>query len=264
MNRLIKIFFITGIFLGNIVLNAKEIPIKKVIEINLPIGVPSILDFPFNIEAVKATSFIYKIKLKEQLNELQPVSSQNNAKHKKNTHLFNTIRPIIINRTKRVITITPKKEGRMSLIIWGYKYPIVLDIKTRLIKNNQYDRYITFLDYSQDKSKAIKFEGTSHEKVIVKLIRYIYNNKLPSGYNDKIGTLSYVTNGIRLIQIKSYIGNQYKVEEWVVKNLTDKDIILYPQMFYSNNIYAVTFENNNLKRFSAIRMFIVEKNLKSD
>ena len=229
----------------------------------MPLGVPSIIEFPFDIKAVKATSFIYKVKITEELSALTPMSapnSSNTVKVKKNKNTTTFTRPIIISRTKRVITITPKKEGRMSLIIWGYKYPIILDIRTRLINTNQYDRYITFLDYSQDKQKAIQFESTSHEKVITKLIKYIYNNKVPQGYQYEAGTLDYKTNGIRLIQIKSLIGNRYRAEEWIVENDTNNSIILYPEMFYNKNIYAISFDNNKLKSGERVKMFIVAKN----
>jgi len=257
-----KFYFIIGLLLL-VNLYAKEIPIRKVVEINLPLGVPSIIDFPFIIKAVKATSFIYKVKKKnvDELDDLQPLQTNNKQKKQKRKQpsIINTQRPILISRTKRIMTITPKKEGKMSLIIWGYKYPIVLDIRTKLMKNNEYDRYITFLDYSKDKEKAKVFESTSHEKVITKLIRYIYNNKVPQGYQYQAGTLEYKTNGLELMKIKSLIGYRYKVEEWVVENETKNSIILYPEMFYNNGIYAVTFENNKLKPKEKIRMFIVRQ-----
>jgi len=240
---------------------AMKVPIERVMHVVLPIGVPSILSFPFNIEAVKATSFIYKVKIKDQLNALEPFGSDNNTTKHKSRFVLSSQRPIIISRTKRTIIITPKKEGRMSLIIWGYKYPIIIDIKTRLLSTRGYDRYITFLDYSQNRNAAAKFEDTSHEKIIVDLIRGIYNNRIPEGYSYRVGTLDYVTNGLELIQVKSYIGNAYKVEEWIVKNLTNKDIVLYPQMFYTKGIYAISFENNLLKKHSSVRMFIVAKNI---
>jgi len=263
---LIKIMFLFNIV--TIVLFAKQVPIQKVVSITLPIGVPSIIEFPFEIKAVKATSFIYKVKIKKDnsLDLLEPLSANNknrqqNAKQNKVRQKDTFVnKPIIISRTKRVITITPKKEGRMSLIIWGYKYPIILDIKTKLMKKDSYDRYIEFIDYSQNKQKAFKFEAVPHEKVIIKLIRYIYNNKVPQGYTYQVGTLDYTTNGIRLIQVKSIIGNRYKAEEWIVENETNRSIILYPQMFYTNGIYAVTFENNKLRPKEKVRMFIVAKN----
>ncbi|WP_456470003.1 hypothetical protein [Caminibacter sp.] len=262
---MIKRMFYTVVFLLFVFTHsqAKEIPINKVVNVVLPIGVPSIIEFPFEIKAVKATSFVYKVKISEELNSLKPLDEKNSEK-KKNTKKTNALlskhKPILISRTKKVLTITPKKEGRMNLIVWGYKYPIVLDIKTKLMKTDGYDRYITFLDYSQDRRKAQKFESTSHEKVITKLIRYIYNNKIPQGYKYQAGTLDYTTNGIRLIQVKSLIGHNYKAEEWIVENKTKNSIILYPQMFYSNGIYAVSFENNKLNPNEKVRMFIVAKN----
>jgi hypothetical protein len=248
---------------------AKEIPINKVVKVVLPIGVPSIIEFPFNIKAVKSTSFIYKVKVEEELSALQPITTNTTTNNNKNKasnvkKFVKSNRPILISRTKRILTLTPKKEGKMSLIIWGYKYPIILDLRTKLIKTNQYDRYIQFLDYSQNKEKAQKFEATAHEKIITKLIRYIYNNKIPQGYQYQTGTLDYATNGVRLLQIKTLIGYNYRAEEWIVQNKTNHKIILYPQMFYRNGIYAVSFENNKLKPNEKIKMFIIAKNLSKD
>jgi hypothetical protein len=270
MKRIIKIFLLVFSLLESSVF-AKEVPINKVVKVVIPIGVPSIIEFPFEIKAVKATSFIYKMKITEKLSALQPLSMNSNDKNSSSTKKNNgankfmkSNRPILISRTKKVITITPKKEGKMSLIIWGYKYPIILDIRTRLMKTDGYDRYIQFVDYSQDEKKAQKFEATEHEKVITKLIRYIYNNKIPQGYRYEAGTLDYTTNGIRLIQIKSLIGYNYRAEEWIVQNKTDKTIILYPEMFYTNGVYAISFENNKLKPNEKIRMFIVARNLSNN
>lgn len=248
-------------------LNAAELPINTKYSIVIENGEFTVFDFPFTIKKTFSSGFliegdakeIKKLKKEDGKIVIDPRTREQKVIKKK---------IIQIKQGKKTITFLPKARGSFKLIVWGYeKYPLMFDIKVvdRLQnKKKELEYYYKFLDYSESKSKAEKFETDPHEKVIVKLIRSIYNKKVPQGYKSTRYTQEFEDDVLHYVLNFSYIGNRYTVEEWVLQNKTSNDIKLYEEQFTKPNVYAVAFENDLLLKGKSTRLFIVRKTTKGD
>lgn len=240
---------------------AIEMPINEKYYISIANGNFTVFEFPFKIRKTFSSGFLIskdenevkKIIQKEKKDTILTADIPNKRKMIKKNKI------IQIKQGSKSLTFLPRTRGTFKIIVWGYKkYPIMFNIK--VVKNNaNLDSYYKFSDYSEDKKEVKKFESTSHEKVIVKLIRSIYNKKVPNGYKDKSVAERFEDKVFVYTKNTSYIGDRYMVEEWYIKNKTDKKILLYEEQFLKDGIYAISFENNLLLPKKQTRMFIVKK-----
>lgn len=258
---------------GVTALSALDMPIMNKQEVYLENGRFTVLEFPFEIKKTINSGFLAessKSQTKEnpeidsvKLPEENKASAKTKAKGKAEKGATgSTGKPVEIKQGKRSLTLLPKMHGTFELVVWGYKkYPMMF---TFHVVDNESEEdtpyYYNFLDYDDDEEKAQTYEKTAHEKVIVQLVRSIYNNKLPTGYKnigytqkftEAGGQLSYKLN-------RSYVGSRYRVDEWLIENRSqEKGIKLYEEMFYSEGVYGISFENDLLKPKEQARMFIV-------
>ena len=251
---------------------AVDIPITQHYELQLAIGKPSILDFPFKILGANTTPFVSKYKptkkkdkkLSEASTFLPPPEKLGlpGGNKKENEKLLKEWKrkksPVVIKKGASEITILPKKFGTFSLIIWGYKkYPIMLDIT--VLESAPY-RYFHFVDYSQKKKDAERIEANEHEKVITILTRHLFNNRTPKGYTVRTGTQHYHDERIDFKEIKELVGKRYKASLWILTNKTQHTYNFYEPMFYKDGVYSVAIENRVLGPGEKTRVFIVSAN----
>jgi len=288
--RLVAAVLLSGAF--SLDLFALKVPITQSATVKVEIGKPTILEFPFKIKGVKAMSFVPKFaeretitpgsgskevdsalskaesdadtatKKNDVLGQFLPPPPKNKRLRGKDAKKYQRIeaqrrRPVLIEKGANTITVLGKKFGHFTMVVWGYKeYPIMLDV---IVVPKVDVRYLEFVDYSQKKSEQIKFESVPHEKVIVKLMRYLFNEKTPKGYSEMFGSKKYKLSGFDFDEVRLVSGNKYQGEEWVLKNETSRTVNLYGQMFYKDGIYAVAIENNLVKPGESTRVFIVRE-----
>jgi hypothetical protein len=251
---------------------ARKIPITNTLELEISNKDFTILDFPFKIQKLTASKFIVakdevkKLKENTLLNDTKvPTVDINNPviKPRNHTKIMQQNSKsggkfyLDIKKGVNNLTIFPKKKGNFELIVWGYeKFPIILYIK--VVNKRNLDNYLKFSSPIIKKNVVDKFEANPHEKIIQALIKSMYNNHIINGYKMKVnGYRPIITNGLKLKLNRTMIGNRYQVEEWYIRNLTNKTVRLYPQMFYRRSIYGISFENNLLEPKKATRIFVV-------
>lgn len=179
--------------------------------------------------------------------------------------------PILIKQDKRLISIFPKKLGTTELVVYGNKnYPMHINL---IVKDKSAEDHFNFVDKGgvttayisePDKSKeeinnVKEFEMVEHEEVVSKLIKHAYNDSTPEGYTTQSANKSYKRSGLNFKLMKKTIGETYEIDTWYIKNTADGVVNLYPEMFYSDGIYAVSFVNPKIAYGEATKMFIVKK-----
>ncbi|MGE4456731.1 MAG: type-F conjugative transfer system secretin TraK [Arcobacteraceae bacterium] len=270
---------------------AKEMPLQQKLEIKIPVGQWAVLEFPFKIEDTTFTPFVGKV-MKEDDDEStaygnvarentiqQPVSipSMNgagqqipattsntvnvngtNLKVKKNQVSKNSGKSIEVAKSENIIKILPKREGSFEAIIWGYKTPVF--IKITVLKEDKEGvslQYVKFMDYEIDSKKALNFETDVHYKVLEKLLTSMYLGNPPKGYTVDLTTKKY-ENKFMSAQLKStYIGYNYKGEEWHITNLDKTRINLYEEMFVQPKVFLISIEADTLKPEETTRVWII-------
>ena len=251
-------------------LMALDMPILNKQEIYLENGKFTVMEFPFKIKKTINSGFLVELKTAREeeykgdsdIDSVMLPEDKPTATTKKKKAVITKIKnPIEIKQGQMSLTLLPKKLGSFELIIWGYKkYPIMLTIHVVDIDSKESTpTYYNFLDYETDKEEAKSFEKTAHEKVIIKLVRAIYNNKLPTGYKS-LGYSQDFTNASDVLLYKlnrAYIGNAYRVDEWVIRNIGDESVKLYEEAFYTEGVYGISFENDLLPGHQQTRMFVV-------
>jgi len=244
-----------------------QLPINSKYEISIENGEFTVFEFPFDIKKTFKSGFL----LQKSAKEIQDMKDDENQiiidprTNKQTTHKNEIIQ---IKQGKRSMTFLPKARGSFKLVIWGFKYPIMFNIKVVDTKDKksemEIEYYYKFLDYSTNTKKATKFETDPHEKVIVKLIRATYNKKLPSGYKSSRSASEFADNFFNYTLNFSYTGKKYTSEEWLIENTTDQKIVLYEEQFTKDNVFGVAFENNIVEAGKTTRMYIVRKSSKGD
>jgi len=269
-------------------LYAIEIPIVQNLEVTIPLKELSVIEFPFEVKVKNFTPFVYKKKktiqkdvekkdfdpLKDsvklpQVKDLTPLSNIRNMRDikKKITANKNAVVNTLKGKSKKFsvswgknfVQFLPKKEGSTQLIVWGYeKFPIIIKI---IISNDKElsNSYIKFVDYEADNKKITKksLKNTSHEKVCSRLIKSLYNHKVPSGYKTVIKVQEYNSKSLEVSFVKSIVGKYYTASEYRVLNIADTALSLNEPMFSTANNYAISIENRDLKENEATRMFVV-------
>lgn len=260
-------------FAAAISLFAIDVPINHSVELDAKIGDYTIIKMPFEIKGLNSATFSLKYKedregdstilsmasgdTKKEVIIDQKTGKQREVRKKVNKNK----KYISIKRGHDTITLFPKKYGMLRLIVWGYKYPIVLKVR---VSEEGGQPYYSFVDYEVDKKKAKTFESVPHEAVVKKLVLYMSNNKVPDGYELRGGDNKFALHGLEFSQTRELVGNLYTGDVYVVKSDLDKPIALYEEMFYSEGIYAVAVGSDELKPGEKTRLYLVRKTLHED
>lgn len=251
-----------------LLLNAKEYPIQQKIEIEIPLKQSFILEFPFKID-VKKTPF-YKMKTEEMENDkkkneikiVKPDANGNLAipieKKEENTKR----KSFTLSSSENVINLFARNEGFTEIVVWGYeKYPIMIKVKAIEDKEDKLkDTYIKFLDYSSNIKEAKKYEMGSHERVLLKLLKALYNNKVPTGFTSEASAEVHESNGLTYTLDRRFKGYNYVAELWAIEQDENGRVALYEEMFSGDNVYLVSLENIVLEEGEVTRLFLIRGN----
>lgn len=210
---------------------AKELPIVESLAIDVS-DQKAIIDFPFEIQSISAEEFV-------------PAQGQTASRTPE------------IKKGKNVLELSSGASGTLKTVIWGYDHPIFLEIHF----DKSGDKYYKFTDPSLKESAIKDFETNSHEDVLADLVIAAYNEKIPSGYSTTSKTLKGVSENLEYELSIEYSGGQYAVQTWKIKNISEKEIELYEEMFASdaNKVYAISIEATRLKSNEKTRVFVVKQ-----
>ena len=251
---------------------AVEVPLQKIINVEIAIGEYAVFDFPFKIKAANPTGFKSEYNVEKISEDAQKITGGT-------TYLDEKLPPkrkgapvggkggksgnsqaLDVKRGSHTISIYPRKFGEMTLLIWGGKDPVMLKIK--VAKGNKGPTYMKFIDYSKDNGKAKVLEKTSHEKIITILTKHLYNKSTPEGYISKSANRTFRIAKVKMRLVRSIIGNGYRADEWLVKNEYKQTKRFHEEMFYNPGIYSVSLEDDVLAPNETTRMFVVRNNTK--
>jgi len=251
--RLLSILIVSNLIIST--LFAKEVPIMREIDINIPLKEYSIVEFPFKIKGVQFTTFTYKKKVKtidgvevDEKKEVEPINTKKKIrlsrkekksqdKQKRALEMKEKKNLLGIERGDNVMTFKPKFLGKTEMIIWGYEdFPIVINLNVEKPKNA--DKFIQFKKPFNKRSQIKKFEANPHEQIIEKITKYLYTDKAkfkPSGYRDVVRKELYEINlkdrnqniygVVRCTLVREIEGHLYKGQVWNINLLsypTDK------------------------------------------
>jgi len=242
-----------------------ELPIASKYKIVIANGDFTVFEFPFKIKKTFSSGFLLA-KNAKVIEKLKKENSEIVVDPRNRGRIAKKNKSIQIKQGQKTLTFLPKARGNFKLVVWGYsKYPLMFDITVvEKEKKKKLQYYYKFLDYSNNQKKEEKFETDPHEKVIVKLIRHMYNKEVPSGYNNVKKTKKFHDDVFSYTLNFSYIGRRYVVEEWLLRNDTNKKIKLYEELFLKQGVYAVAFENDLIGSGKTIRMYIVRATTRKD
>ena len=272
---------LAAVVLSSLYLFANDVPISKVETIEIEKGKWTIIEFPFKILGKDVTPFKRKI-LVTKLVKDKPLKSTTSVKsiaptmipkativngkiqikNKKTTTNKKTSKSLKVLTSENIIKLYPRNSGKTEFIVWGYDYPMVINIIVKdKIEDNDYNQHIKFIDYKIDKKVVAKFESNYHEKIIERLLTALYNKKAPKGYQKVIDNVIQkdMTNHLTFSLDISFVGNNYIGQTWNVTNTSKTIINLYEEMFAQSNVYMVSFENNILQSNETTRMFTIIK-----
>jgi len=260
---------VVGFLVAVGMLGAATLPVVETTKIIIKQGEFSTISFPFEITHIEKSPFVTKttvpanakadsvINSEALLNASslpQPTKGKKGKGKPRNTN-------IQMKRGKNNISVFPYKLGSTELIVYGHD-SIDMHIHLVVRKNAGADHF-TFKNYRKNNKekriKATSFEMVSHEKTISKLIKYVYNNKVPDGYSQARMSKTYNRKGMRFRLHKKVVGERYQVNEWILKNTGKGRVTLYEEMFYVDGVYAITFDNNVLNKGESTRMLVVQK-----
>jgi len=256
-------FLIIGVFVSQG--SAKDIPITNSVTIYIPVQQFSVVEFPFKITGKKASSFYTVVKVEKKKKNKdsiinipsmdKPLISSSHSKKTKKVKKSKA--PIKIAIGENNLQLYPLTKGHLEFVIWGYKkYPILLKI---VVDPALGENYYKFIDYST-KPKAVKsFESDTHEKIISKLTKALFKRKAPKGYKKESFYSKFTSENTEFVLVQSFFGKRYIGEEWVATNNSSKREKLYPEEFFNDDIYSVSFENDILLPKESTRIFIVRK-----
>ena len=178
-----KIILIAALLVGG--LSAKEIPITQEVELTVPVGQFSVIEFPFKIVSKNVTSFMAAKTLKGKKPQVasmddalaNPIGKGKKSKKRRNkknkgkkTSSAKKDKNIVIKQNVNSFTFFPKKEGVFKMVVWGYKHPMLLTI--RADKKDGFALY-QFVRPLSDSKEVFLTEQGSHEKVINKIMNIL-------------------------------------------------------------------------------------------
>jgi len=249
---------------------AIEVPLQKVMNVEISIGEYSVFDFPFKIKAANPTSFKSEYNVEQISQDAQKITGGTDYLDEKlppkkkvatmGKRGAKKTEALDVKRSSHTISVYPRKFGETTFLIWGGKDPVMLKIK--VTKNMRGPTYMKFIDYSRDKEQAKVLEKTSHEKIITILTKHLYNKSTPKGYISKSISKTFRIAKVKMKLVRSIIGNGYRADEWLVKNGYKQTKRFHEEMFYNPGIYSVSLEDDVLAPNEATRMFVVRSNSK--
>ena len=273
-----------------VILNAKDYPLERKINLTISNHTTTVLEFPFKIVDKRFDPFkkiTYVKKEKDNLQENSTIEAQvpqmkkkiikivdgkkvevivNDSKNEpeisKKSIKNNTPINITTSKDGNIMELKPNVTGKMKMIIWGYKnYPVMVNINIVEDDTSLVD-YYKFVDFETPKNDLIAFESEKHEKVIVELLKNGYLNKTPSGYKKEI-TNTVIEDGKQKINLTTILnGKKYSLKIYDFINLSNIPMQLEERMFYQEGkVYAVSIEKINkiLEPQEMTRVFVVEK-----
>jgi len=261
----------TFIFMLVASLSAKQIPISEEVEITIPLGKFSVVEFPFKISSKNITSFmaVKTIKSSKKQDGTQ-AEKQNKILNKNVIPTTKQGAKPTIKKTKKYISITQnvngftfftRREGTLKMVIWGYRHPILLTLKVS--KENGYGLYQFILPQSESQ-EVFKTEQGSHESVVDKLMVHLFNQTLPKGYRTDSEDVVYKSKGFQMRLNREIRGRKYLGQEWILTKLinsnkkqSDSSSIIHEESFYQKGIYGVSLEADEIESGESIRVFIV-------
>jgi hypothetical protein len=270
--------------------SAKDIPVLKTVTVEIPQGEYSVFNFPFKITNLQLGEFKGRVKKTKKPTVALPdngvkrinISKTNGANKPK----VKNAQPNILNlkKVKNILTFRPKIKGSIEIIVWGNKdFPMVL--KVNVVDKNHGDTDINFVQTVDNRKEVIKFESNPHEKVIEKIMRYLYNpsvNKKPRGYEEIVRKDIYdvgiedengvVISRVRASLVKESVGRRYVGQVWnvnIVPEFENKNetvvipdgfyLTLYPEMFDAPGVFAVSLETYRITKKHGTRVMIVRR-----
>lgn len=232
MNNKIKKSLVTFVLCGAAInLCAKDIPIVDSLALSVSTE-KAVIEFPFKITGFSPDEFIGK-----------------DSK--------NTIAPEI-KKGENILEIDAQSSGKMKAIIWGSEHPMFLEFDFE----KSGEKYYRFTAPIEEDTGIKAIEGNPHEEVISDLVIAAYAEKMPKGYTSKTKKINGQTGDISWDMQVEYMGNEYSVQTWKIKNIDEKkDIHLYEEMFASESkkIYGISIESPELKPGETTRVFIVKR-----
>lgn len=252
---------------GNII--AKDLPITQEVELTIPVGKFSVIEFPFKISSKNITSFLIKKKLSKSGEQIKketslldtpvrkPIPKSSSSKKKgKKASTKKKSKYIDIKQNKNGFTFFPKKEGILKMVIWGYDHPILLTLTAS--RNDGFATYKFILPQSKSKEVFATEQG-SHEKIINKLMVHLFNQTLPKGYKNSSRDVIYEIADFELRLNRELIGRKYSAQEWILTNNASSQFNIHEESFYKPGIYGVSLEVDIITPKESIRVFIVKK-----
>lgn len=262
-----KIIYALAILVFSVSLQAVELPLNTKYQITIENGEFTVFEFPFEIKKTFSSGFLLN-KDSDEIKKLKEENSKIVIDPRTKQQVVKKDKIIQIKQGKKSITFLPKARGSFKIVIWGYKeYPLMFDMNViDKLENdeNEIQFYYKFLDYSKKEEKAKDFESVPHEKVIVKLLRAIYDKKIPSGYESVRRSQEFEDEVFSYLLNFSYVGKRYTVEEWLIQNKSQETIKLYEEQFIKKNVFGVSFESDLIEPLTTTRLFIVRKSTKGD
>ena len=167
------------------------------------------------------------------------------------------------------IEIWNPKKGQKELVYKDFPRDLFVNCGGQtysliLLPKKDFPARVIYLQspHSGNKKEAEKFETSlPYEETLMSLIRYAYKDKIPPGYSAKLLAKPYKEfKELSLVLNKEYIGNRFKILEFVLT--AKQDIRLYEAMFvpYIPKAVAIAIEKPILKRGEMTRLFAVVKN----
>jgi hypothetical protein len=245
-----------------------ELPVTPTTKVVIKKGQFSTVSFPFDITHIEKSPFLSRVTLPSDIKadaiiDTEALLNANSLPQPKKAGARKAPKStsIRMKKSKRSLSFYPLKLGSTELVVYGNgKFPMHVHI---IVKNKAGADHFVFRNFGKnnrlDTEKSSHFEMVPHEKVISKLIKYVYNNKIPKGFSQSYVSKTYNRKGMRFKLRKKLVGNKYQVNEWIVKNTAPGKVTLYEEMFYLDGVYSITFENNILKKGESTRMFVVQR-----
>jgi len=258
LKQLVSSFVLIGLFLTT--LSAKEIPITQEVEITIPLGKFSVVEFPFKITSRNVTSFLVAKELNKKkdkstldtlINKDVELSSPSAKKRK---HKKKKSKSISIKQNINGFTFFAKKEGVLKMVVWGYKHPILLTLKVS--KKGGYGLYQFIVPQSESEQARITEEG-SHEKIVNNIMVNLFNQTLPKGYKSNSKDITYKTDNFILRLNRQVVGRKYVGQEWILSSKLKEKTFIHEESFYQKGIYGVSLETDWVDTNESIRVFIV-------
>jgi hypothetical protein len=278
----------------SLILNAKDYPLERKLNLVISNHTTTVLEFPFKIiekrfDPFKRTTYITKnssvVKEDSDLNvevpkvkqkvikiidgkKVEVIKNVSPEKERKNetgrTSTNKTPIKITVSKDGNIMELRPNMTGTIKMIIWGHKkFPIMISVNI-VNDDNKLSDYYKFIDFETPKKDLINFESGRHEEVVLELLKNGYLEKSPSGYRKEIiNEILEDKKGKNKITLTSILsGQKYSLKTYEFENLSDKNVRLENRMFYQEGkVYGVSIEKNNktLIPHEITRVFVVGK-----